>query len=163
MSISNNKNTVKAQIQGAIAGINKHLSSSTSLPLGGTAMTPQALVQLLQSCLDAIATTASATAQFHAATAAEKQLVTQVRALLLNLKSYVENLYGKASPTLSDFGIVRAPTKPTVQVKAQAVDLQRQTRVKRGTMGKRQKAKLKASPVPATVPSTPAAKPSGAV
>jgi hypothetical protein len=156
-----NKNTVKAQIQGAIAGINQHLSGSTSLPLGGTAMTPQALVQILQSCLAAIATTASATAQFHAATLAEKQLVAQVRALLLNLKSYVENLYGKASPTLSDFGIVRAPTKPTVKVKAQAVDLQLATRVKRGTLGKRQKAKVKASPAPATVPSTPA-KPSGA-
>ena len=80
----------------------------------------------------------------------------------MNLKSYCENLYGKASPTLTDFGIVRAPQKPTVLVKAQAVDLQRQTRVKRGTMGKRQKAKLKANPAPVTAPSTPA-KPSGAV
>jgi hypothetical protein len=151
------KANLKVQIQSAIAGINKHLSNVTSVTLAGTATATQALVQLLQSCLDAMDATASTQAQWHAAVLKEKQLAVQVRALLLALKGYALNEYGKGSPVLSDFGIVLStPQKPTVQVKALAVDKNLGTRKERGTMGPRQRAKAKASPAPVTVPSAPA-------
>jgi hypothetical protein len=149
------KASLKVRIQSAIAGINKHLSSNTTVMLGGTATAPSVMVQLLQSCLDAIAATATAEAQWHATVLAEKQLAVQVQALLLALKTYALNEYGRGSPVLSDFGIVlTARQPPTVKVKALAVDRNLGTRKERGTMGTRQRAKLEASTALATVPGT---------
>jgi hypothetical protein len=157
------KASLKVRIQSAIAGINQHLSSSTTVMLGGTAKAPSAMVQLLQSCLDAIAATATAEAQWHAAVLAEKQLAVQAQALLLAIKTYALNEYGRGSPVLSDFGIVlTARQPPTVKVKALAVDRNLGTRKERGTMGPRQRAKAETSTALATVPGTPTPTPTKA-
>jgi hypothetical protein len=143
-----------------IVGIKKDLQNVSTLPLGGSTYTMLALEQLIQSRIDAINDVAMAKAQWLAKVAVVNELSPQVTRVVRGLRQYVVNAFGESSPVLADFGFKpakQATLTPEQNVaKAQKAEA---TRKARGTMGKRQKAKIKgtvATTAPATTPAATA-------
>ena len=142
-----------------IAGIQKHLNSVPTLPLGGSTYTPADLVKLVQGRIDASGVANTTKATWHSNVLAGRKLNTQVTPVLRALRTYVLNVYGAASPVLADFGFT-APkvTTRTPEEKAAAAAKAKATRAARHTMGKNQKKSVKGT-VAAAAPSSGAAPP----
>jgi len=167
--LSTNRPNTQAHDGQVIVGIKNNLQNVSSLPLAASTYTMATLVQLVQSRIDAANTVVNARAHWVDASATYETLNTNVTKVVRALRQYVINVYGPDSPVLADFGFTatkRSPLTPEQLVaKAQKAAA---TRKARGTMGKKQKAKIKGTVVttaPATPPSatapaeTPAAPP----
>ena len=162
-----NRSEVQAHDGQVIVGIKKDLQNVSSVPLAGSAYPTATLEQLIQSRIDAANTVASARAQWLEAVAAYKSLNTKVTPLVRALRQYLVNVYGPDSTVLVDFGFTSSKRKTlTSDEQVARVEKAAATRKARGTMGKKQKAKIKgavtttapAAPPPATAPAvTPAA------
>jgi hypothetical protein len=123
-----------------IAGIQKYLTSVTTLSLAGTSFTATTLVKLIQSQIDQINAVAAAKAKWNDAVETNRALAAQITPVLRGLRAYVLNTYGSGSSTLTDFGFSAPKTAdktPTVKVEAAAKA--KATRTARHTMGKNQK------------------------
>jgi hypothetical protein len=151
----NNRSTTQAHDGQVIVGIKKDLQNVSSLPLASSTYTMAALEQLIQSRIDAVNTVANAKANWHDAVAAYQALNTKVTEVVRGLRQYVINAYGQNSPVLADFGFTapkRAALTPQEAV-ARALKAAA-TRKARGTMGKKEKAKIKGT-VATTAPAIP--------
>ena len=151
-----NRTTTRARDAQVIAGIQKHLQNTPSLPLAGTAYTPADLVKLVQSRIDSVDPVAAAKANWHSTVVANMALNTSLTPVLRALRDYVINVFGAASPVLADFGF--APPKRTTKTpeqKAAAAAKAKATRAARHTAGKNQKKNVKGA-VTATLVVTPA-------
>jgi hypothetical protein len=162
-----NHSTTQAHDGQVIVGIKKDLQNVSSLPLAGSTYTMTALVQLIQSRIDAANTIATARANWLDATAKYEALNTQLTPVVRALRQYVINAFGQNSPLLADFGFT-PPKKATLtpeQLTARALKADA-TRKARGTLGKKEKAKIKGTvvttapatspaPVPTVTPATP--------
>jgi hypothetical protein len=150
-----NRSVTQAHDGQVIVGIKKDLQNVSSLPLASSTYTMAALVQLIQSRIDAANAVVNARAQWVDASATYETLNTKVTEVVRGLRQYVINVYGQNSPVLADFGFTapkRAPLTPEQQVaRAAKADA---TRKARGTLGKKQKAKIKGT-VTATAPAIP--------
>jgi hypothetical protein len=151
-------------------GIKKDLQNVSSLPLASSTYTMAALVQLIQSRIDAANAVVNAKANWLDAVATYGTLNTKVTEVARGLRQYVINVYGQNSPVLADFGFTPPRRATLTPEEAVARSLKAAaTRKARGTMGKKQKAKIKGTvtatapaipPTPATEPTvTPAAPP----
>jgi hypothetical protein len=153
----NNRSITQARDGQVIAGIKKDLQNVSSLPLASSTYTMAALVQLVQSRIDAANTVVNARAQWVDSSAAYETLNTKVTRVVRDLRQYVISVHGPDSPVLADFGFTppkRAALTPEELVaRAQKAAA---TRKARGTMGKKQKAKIKGT-VDTTAPATPPA------
>ena len=150
-----NRTTTQARDAQVIAGIQKHLQNTPSLPLGGAAYAPAGLVKLIQSRIDSANTVAAGKANWHSTVVANKALNTNLTPVLRALRDYVINVFGAASPVLADFGL--APPKRatrTPEQKAAAAAKAKATRAARHTAGKNQKKNVKGA-VTATLVVTP--------
>jgi hypothetical protein len=162
-----NRPTLQALDGQVIVGIKKDLQNVSILPLGGSTYTMVALEQLIQSRIDAINEVATAKALWLAKVAVVNELSPQVTRVVRGLRQYVINAFGESSPVLADFGFKpsRQATLTSEQNVAKAQKAEA-TRKARGTMGKKQKAKIKgtvAATAPATAPApAPAAAPAPA-
>jgi hypothetical protein len=153
----NNRSITQARDGQVIAGINKDLQNVSSLPLASSTYTMAALVQLVQSRIDAANTVANARAQWVDASATYETLNTKVTQVVRDLRQYVISVHGQDSPVLADLGFT--PPKRTALTPEELVARARKaaaTRKARGTMGKKQKAKVKGT-VGTTAPATPPA------
>jgi hypothetical protein len=145
-----NKTTVTAGDNQIIAGITKDLKTVSSLVLAGTTYTPVTVIQLIQSRINLINQVAAARATWLDQARALEALNTQVHAVEMALKQYVINTFGKTSPLLADFGFAPKQRTPLTTAQKQAAQAKsRATREARGTMSKKQKAKITG-----TVPTT---------
>jgi hypothetical protein len=150
-----NRSTTQARDAQVIAGMQKDLKTTSSLPLGGTTYTPTTLTQLVQSRIDAANAVANARAGWLDAVARYRVLSAQVSLVVNGLRQYVINAFGEESPVLADFGFT--PRKKAVLTTEQKVARARKaaaTRAARGTKGKVQKKAVKGS-VEVTVTATP--------
>ena len=162
----NNRSVTQAHDGQVIVGIKKDLQNVSSLPLASSTYTMAALEQLIQSRIDAVNTVANAKANWHNAVAAYQAVNTQVTQVVRALRQYVINTFGPDSPVLADFGFT-PPKKVelTPEAKVARAEKSAATRKARGTMGKKQKAKIKGTaPVTGTAPapSAPASPPASA-
>jgi hypothetical protein len=167
----NNRITTQAHDGQVLVGIKKDLQNVASIPIGGSTYTMVALEQLVQSRIDAVNRVLTAKAQWTEATAAFKALDPQVSKVVRGLRDYVINAFGETSPVLADFGF-EPPKKGTLTPEENVARAEKAaaTRKARGTLGKKQKAKIKGTVVttaPATAPSagvaaTPTASPAAA-
>jgi hypothetical protein len=157
--------TVTQALDGqVIAGIKKDLQNVPSLPLAGSTYTSTALVQLVQSRIDAANAVATARAEWLAVAAKYKALNANVTKVVRALRQYVVNVYGENSPTLADFGFT-SPKRAVLTSEELALRAQKAaaTRKARGTASKKQKAKIKgtvpvvAAPTTGTTPPAPTA------
>jgi hypothetical protein len=144
-------------------------NGTTPIPIDGVAHTAADVEGIYQACLDARAALATKRAETKAAIAASKNAEAARRKADRALKPWVNNQFGVGSQQAIDFGFP-PPKKPqrTVHSKAHAVLQGQATREARGTMGKKERLKVKgvvASPgAPAPVgPATPAPTASPAV
>ncbi|HEY5243164.1 MAG TPA: hypothetical protein VIJ22_16905 [Polyangiaceae bacterium] len=140
-----------------IAGVQKNLSASPTITLGGQTFTLAALIKVLQDEIDTASATLVAAGVFHKAVAAEQAATTAGEPVFRALRAFVLNLFEGQTDTLADFGITEiARQVPTAATKAAAALKAKATREARGTGGKRQKAKITGA-VPATPATTPTA------
>ena len=167
--LSTNRPNTQAHDGQVIVGIKNNLQNVSSLPLASSTYTMAALEQLIQSRIDAANAVVNARAHWVDASATYETLNTNVAKVVRALRQYVINVYGPDSPVLADFGFTATKKSPLTpdQLVARAQKAAA-TRKARGTMGKKQKAKIKgtvattapAAPPPATAPAeTPAAPP----
>ncbi|HEY4012235.1 MAG TPA: hypothetical protein VGM06_02770 [Polyangiaceae bacterium] len=149
-SINNNRQ--------AIAGVQKHFSSTPTLSLDGTSMTPNDVIATFQAAIDAADAATAAEKTFHDAVAAKRAAFVKSNVHLRALKTLVQNQLGSSHETLGDFGFSNPIRQvPDEDTKAAAVAKRAATRAARHTMGKRQKAPIKgvATTTPATTSSVP--------
>jgi hypothetical protein len=133
-----------------IEGIKKRLAGSASVVIGGVSYTPAALIAVFQTEVDATSEATMAEALYHQAVRKRRAAGKAAHPVRIALRRFALVQYGDSHAALGDFGF--APDKKTtksVKVLVAAADKAKATRAARGTMGKKQRKKVKAPP-PAT-------------
>jgi hypothetical protein len=139
-----------------IVGIRKNLQNVSSLATGGSTFTLVAIETLVQSRIDAAGAADVARARWLDAVAKYRALDTQATPVVRGLRRYVIDAFGENSPVLADFGFT--PPRKTVLTPEQNVAKAKKaaaTRKARGTMGKKEKLKIKGT-VDTAAPTSPA-------
>jgi hypothetical protein len=138
--------TIKAiRMTKLMAGIHKHLSKEDALRFKSRAYTLGELVAVFQAELDALDQIAAARTRLTAAVAKERTLEQQARRLELAIKSFIVARFGTRADVLGDFGweVPRKPGPKTVDAKLAGALKGAATRKARGTLGKRQRLKVR--------------------
>jgi hypothetical protein len=151
-----NRTTQQNADQKLVDGLNKHKAQITALPIGGQTLTPAQVIATVQARLDASSAALTAKATANAAVLAERTERTQTKAFVFSLRQVIRSMFGASPDILADFGLAPPkPHKPTPQKKVTAAAKAKATRTLRHTMGKKQKAAIKATgPLPAETPAT---------
>jgi hypothetical protein len=138
------KLTKRSRATGIIAGVRKHFGGA-SYDLGGRTYTPKQLVAEFQSQIDAIDEVDATRSTLAAAIAKERALARRIAALGRYLKMAVDATFGPSPEVFADFGwdVPKRPGPKTVQAKLEGARKARETRKARGTMGKRQRKKVR--------------------
>ena len=157
-----NRASNQARDTKVIASIGAHFTSATKFTFGGVDYKAKEIQQLLQSRIDAASATEAARAKWLTASAAELEKTTACEEVLLALKSHLVTTYGASSQIVADFGFTPKQRQTTADVTAKAVVKRKATREARGTMGKRQRLKIKGEVPSEASPATPAAPPAPA-
>ncbi len=154
-----NNNNVSILIQKLIAGVLKHFAGQT-LPLGSAQVKVDDLEKMFDTYLGQLGAAEAAHAAWIAAVKIARQNnATAIQPMLVNLRRYLEGVFGVDGSALTDFGLApRKPVQRTVEEKAATVEKSLATRVARGTKGARQKAGIHGT-VASTAPSTAAVAP----
>jgi hypothetical protein len=143
--------TVKGALNAMIKGLQAAFGAKAPFTLAGRAYKRDDIVQILQSLLDAIEAVRIAEAQLKGARTVRANVAKRVQPIERALERFLRAVYGADSAKLLTFGVKpERPRKVTIQTKADAVEKGRATRKARGTMGKKQRLKIKAKlPEPA--------------
>ena len=141
-----------------LTALKEELQGRSTLDLAATTFTPQTLEAYLQNRIalgNAVFTTRAAWTDAIAAYDAASQ---HARAVIHDLRNLVIAAFGADSPSLGTFGFF-APrrTARTSERKVAATLKAKATRKARGTMSKKQKAKLLGAPAPAAPSESPPA------
>ena|SRR5579871_6712762 len=148
----------------AVAAAKTDLKAGTSVAVLGTTYAVPDLIAKLESYQSAYAGVRDTRSALHELIVQRDQLEPEVVAFLGSLKAAVVNLFGTDSPELEKFGFKpkkkRAPLT-SEQAFARAAKA-KATRVKRGTLGRKQKAALKFTGTPIVTVSLPSEPPSPA-
>jgi len=138
------KVTMEQCLRNLIAGTQKHPPSG-SLTLAGSPFTAQALIQELQSLVDALTTTDKAKADWQTALKSADDTKAKVLPTMESYRAWVLATYGKDPSTLADYGVSprKVPAPLTAEQKTQAAVKRAATRKARMTMGKVQKKTVK--------------------
>ena len=128
-----------------VAGIQKHLAAGGKYYLQGRAFSRDDLIATFQEELDALRAIQAARAALASAVAREVDVERRVRSLELDLKGLVQNLFGHRIDVLGAFGwsVPKKPGPKTPAAKALGAEKAAATRKARGTMGKRQRLKVR--------------------
>jgi hypothetical protein len=98
----------------------------------------------LRAYLDATERTREAAVAHQACVAAERRALAQAHPLALRLRNWLRARLDPDSPDLQRYGVKPVKTgKKTVAVKVQAAEKSRETRKLRGTMGRKQRSRIK--------------------
>jgi hypothetical protein len=164
MTNTTNPNATTAVVldQKNIAGVDKYYASVATLLLAGAPVTPAALKAIFQTDIDATNALDSAEASLKQVRAKQKAARKAANATRLQLKAYIVGTAGAgAVQMLEDFGFAAPKPKgqKTVATKATAIAKAEATRAARHTMGKRQRAAIKGTALPAATPAVPTAAP----
>jgi hypothetical protein len=153
-----NRNQLQTADQKMIGGLSKHKGTIPSLPIGGKTLTPDEAIQVLQTRIDASNRSLAARASAQAAVLAERSERSQTRQFVSSLRQVVRSMFEGSADVLADFGLaLRKPRKVDPQTKVTAAGKAKATRVLRHTMGKKQKAGIKATAPIHTGAAAPAA------
>ena len=141
--IDNKSQTVTAATH-LIAGVNKHLTSTTPIVILGSPSTPAEITTKLQSIVNLRSDVETAKAATKAKLATEAASMPSLLAFMSAFETYVKAAYGASPDVLADYGIHPKPRAPlTVEQKAAAAAKRAATRAARHTMGTKQKAAVK--------------------
>ena len=144
------RNTPQAKDAQILEGINKDLQTMSMLPLAATTYTPGSLAALIQSRIDAANAVNTTRAAWLEAVKTYEAINLQAKPVVNDLRNLVMGAIGPTSPTLAAIGFSPPKVATTTQEQRAAAALKaKATRKARRTMGKRQKAKIKAAPATA--------------
>ena len=143
-----------------ILALNKHVTGKKpEIPIGGRVLKPAQVTAVFQDSLDKRAAITAALAAYKAALAAGVEAEANRRVAEAALKAWVLNRFGADSTEAHEFGYTARKTAVLSAVdRANAVLLNQATRKARGTMGKKEKLKIKGT---LSAPTTPAVPPGG--
>jgi len=138
------KLTKRARATGIIAGIVKHFVEASHF-LGGKEYSRRELVAEFQSHIAAIDEVDAKRAALAAAVEKERKLGRQTAALARYVKMMASSRFGLTPTICADFGweVPKLPGPKTVKAKLEGAARARETRKARGTMGKRQRKKIR--------------------
>ena len=158
------KTGVVTRAQSLIAGVNKHLSTVTSVTIAGQSLTPAQIVQSLQTLVDLRTAVLAAQASAKAKVSAETTQSPPLRALMKALTAYVRASFLNSPEELADFGLqTKAPALLTTEAKTAANAKRASTRAARHTMGSQQRKAVKGDVTGVTVTPIVAPHPTPAV
>jgi hypothetical protein len=135
--------TRQTRAANVVAGIRKHVPPGKTVHLDGKAYTAKQLAALFQEQVDAIEAVRLARGALAVAVGKERVVAKKVNAATLSLRSLFFHWFAPA--VLADFGWER-PKKPgpkTTAAKLAGVLKAAATRKARGTMGRRQRLKIR--------------------
>jgi hypothetical protein len=132
-----------------IAAIGEHFTRSTVITLDGQSYKAKELLTMLQDHVDAVSAADVVKTKWQTAVGVATAKGSSVAGILPALRRHVLGTYGADSQAMKDFGFTAKVGKATAEVVAAAVQKRAATRKARGTMGKRQKAKIKGDVTPA--------------
>jgi hypothetical protein len=155
MGVKKNKTERTNANRKIVGAIKKHLRAS--ITLDGVKYAPATLAKMFQKGIDVADATDQAAKTWHLAVATEKEKTGALAAVQTSLRNYVSATFGETGTEFSDFGFAPKTVTPVdAATKAQAVELRAATRKARGTMGKKQKLKVKGTIVAPAEPAVPA-------
>jgi hypothetical protein len=160
MSTNNKPNQLVqgAADQSLLDGLTKNASTLTSFTIASQAVPTATITQALQDRLKALSASQTARAAWQTAVKAESAERAKTQALVAGVRQALQVMYSGAADTLAEFGLKpRKPRTPLTSVeKAAAAAKAKATRTARGTIGSKQKAKIKGTvAAPATAPAAP--------
>jgi hypothetical protein len=137
----------------ALDGLDKHLSNVKSMPIFGVPTPLSEVKAVLRAAVALQARVAAARAQWKEVIAEARSANAAALRMRRAIKAYLVVHHGDdAEAVLVDFGFDRKPRAQSVRTKAAAVDKRLETRELRHTMGKRQKALIRAPSLPPPAP-----------
>jgi hypothetical protein len=127
-----------------IHGLSTKLSHVDVITLGGVDYNRTDLIVLFRGVLEAERGTAVAKGKWMQAVANERKVRAKVAPIRNLLRSHLESTYGKGSAVAAAHGFrAKERKKPSVKTRVEAIAKRKATREARGTMGKRQRLKIK--------------------
>jgi len=162
------RTSTQGKDQQVITGIQKDLSTMSSLPLGGETFTPATLTAFVQSRIDAGNEVVVAKAYWQNAAKTYEAINTKATIVVHDLKQLVIGAFGATSSKLADFGFTpRKVVVLTPDQKVAAAAKRAATRKARGTLGPKAKLAVTGTVAPTApvttakpaVPAAPAAAP----
>jgi hypothetical protein len=143
--------------QKLVDGLTQHKSVITALPIQGKTLTPDQAIAVVEARIEASNAALNAKATAKAAVLAERTERAQTKSFVSSLRQVIRSMFGASVDVLADFGLVPPKAhKATPQKKVTAADKAKATRTLRHTMGKKQKAAIKATgPLPTETPAQP--------
>src|SRR5580692_5027313 len=158
--MTTNNSSEESLAETLIAGAKKHITTTSSLVIGGVTLTPAQVEASLQTIIDLLSGVSAAKAATQAKLVAWKAQAPSLRSQMAAFVAYVRASYGNSPDVLADFGLKprKAKTPLTTVQRAAAAAKRAATRAARHTMGKVQKKSVKGtvttivSPAPTTAP-----------
>ena len=137
------------KIQNALNGVQQVLPAGSAVSMNGQTVTQAQLVTQLTGLLPKFTAATDAKTAFALAVQQRKTAEPDVLEFLAQLRAALVAFYGRGSPSLEKFGMsAKLPTSQTSQTAILAAAKRTLTRQKRGTLGKKQKAGIKAIGTP---------------
>jgi hypothetical protein len=127
------------------AGTQKHLSTMTSIMVGGSTTTPAAAEAQLTALSTLRTSVDAARTALEAKIATETAQLPALRVFLVAFVAFVRGTFGNSPDVLADFGLApkKARTPLTTEQKAARAAKAKATRAARGTTGKKAKLAVK--------------------
>jgi hypothetical protein len=146
MSDNTNQTMLVSQCTALVEGL-QALSDSDTMLLGGSSYAKSAVLAPLLAYLAAVKAAAAEKVQLRTTVAAQREAKAAARAMRKLVKPYLQGRLGTDNAELVKYGYTPAKPRHTpIAVKADAAKKAKDTRVARGTMGKRQRKTAKATP-----------------
>jgi hypothetical protein len=137
--------TKRTRAASIVSGIRKRLPSAETYKMSGKAYTHEELAAFFQAQVDALDAVHAARAALAAAIAKERAVARSVAARLPLFQNSIGNRLGFTPEVFADFGwqLPKKPGPKTTASKLAGVERARATREARGTMGKKQRLKIR--------------------
>ena len=141
--------SLQLKIQSALTGVQQVLPSGSTILINGQSATQAQLATQLSGFLSTVSAVTDAKAAFTTALQSRVAAEQNIREYLVQLRGALMAFYGRNNPALEKFGMsAKKPAAQSSQTAILASAKRTLTRQKRGTLGKKQKAGIKAVGTP---------------
>jgi len=160
MSTRENRQVKLAQEQQELTCLQKHVSKNTIIKIDGEPHKQTEIADLYVRHLALLQQADAAYEQWLALVTKEREAANALKPARKLLAQFFTNEFGAKSQQAIDFGIkTRAPARPTVETRSQALDKSRATRAARHEVGKKERLLIHADVIKNAEPPAPTASP----
>ena len=147
-----------------IKALDEHVQPNTHIPINGVVRKASEIIAILQTYIDKCAALATVRAEEQTVRGEVAEAQAEQHDVAVGVALWVKAQFGEGSKEAIAFGVEKKARAARASAdKARAVDLARATRKARGTMGRKQKARIKGTlpAIEVTVGAPAAAAPPG--